>query len=285
MATDDFLPFLTSAAAGLNMRFVGNPADYDRLPESRALLQPIDATELAYLQYTSGSTRFPRGVMITQKAVMNNLSSIIEHGVRRGVEDRAVSWLPFYHDMGLVGLLLSPMAAQISVDFLNTRYFAMRPRLWLKLMSDNRATISFSPPFGYELAAQRVRDHGVRNYDLRAWRVAGVGAEMIRTDSLEYFADLFKTSGFDRRAFLPCYGMAECSLAVSFGPQGKGIQLDCVDADRLAASQQAAPVAPSGCGRRANNFVNCGEPLPGYEMEIRDSTGRVLPERTCGTPT
>ena len=282
MATDDFLPFLTSAAAGLDMRVVGNPEAYDRLPGSHDLLQPMDTTELAYLQYTSGSTRFPRGVMITQKAVMNNLSSIIKYGVRTRPGDRAVSWLPFFHDMGLVGLLLSPMAAQISVDFLNTRYFAMRPRLWLKLMSENQATLSFSPPFGYELTAQRVRDHEVKNFDLSAWRVAGVGAEMIRTESLEYFADLFKPSGFDRRAFLPCYGMAECSLAVSFGQLGKGMQTDCVDAECLAAVQKALPLAPSDSCSRYNKFVNCGAPLPGYEMEIRDTTGRALPERRCG---
>ena len=283
MATDDFLPFLTEAAVKLNVRFVGSPQDYDKLPESNTPLHPIGSTELAYLQYTSGSTRFPRGVMITQKAVLSNLLSIIKYGVKLRSGDRAVSWLPYFHDMGLVGLLLAPMAGQISVDYLNSRDFAMRPRLWLQLMSENRGTISFSPPLGYELTAWRLRADEARNYDLSAWRVAGVGAEMIRTGSLEHFADLLKPSGFDEGAFLPCYGMAECSLAVCFGPLGKGLQTDHVDADLLAKHQKAVPVNPDTGNGKSNTFANCGVPLPGYELEVRDSTGRALPERQCGT--
>jgi len=283
MATDDFLPFLTEAVAKLNVRFMGSPQDYDKLPESNTPLHPMGSTELAYLQYTSGSTRFPRGVMITQKAVLSNLLSIIKYGVKLRSGDRAVSWLPYFHDMGLVGLLLAPMAGQISVDYLSSRDFAMRPRLWLKLMSENRGTISFSPPFGYELTAWRLRADEVRNYDLRAWRVAGVGAEMIRTDSLEHFADLLKPSGFDERAFLPCYGMAECSLAVCFGPLGKGLQTDHVDTNLLTKQQKAVPVNPDTGNGKSNIFANCGLPLPGYELEVRDSTGRLIPERQCGT--
>ncbi len=285
MATDGFLPFLTEAAARLNLRFLGSPEDYDSLPESSDPLHPANATELAYLQYTSGSTRFPRGVMITQKAVLSNLYAIIKHGVEIRSGDRAVSWLPYFHDMGLVGLLLAPMASQISVDYLSTRDFAMRPRLWLKLMSENRATISFSPPFGYELVARRLRADEVSKYDLSQWRVAGVGAEMIRTDQLEYFTDLLKPSGFDNHAFLPCYGMAECSLAVCFGSLNKGVYADHVDADLLAKQQKAVPVNSKALniGKKINTFVNCGKLLPEYELEIRDQMGQVLSDRQCGT--
>ena len=285
MATDDFMPFLVEAATRLDIHFLGNPQAYDKFPESKVELQPLDTNELAYLQYTSGSTRFPRGVMITQEAVLNNLSAIINHGLKIGTGDRAVSWLPFFHDMGLVGLLLAPLACQISVDYLSTRDFAMRPRLWLKLMSENRATISFSPPFGYDLTARRLRDDEVGSYDLSGWRVAGVGAEMIRTETLEFFAEQLKPSGFDARTFLPCYGMAECSLAVCFGQLGKGMQTDQVDANQLAVHQIAEPVNPvqdiENC--RSNTFVICGGALPGYELEIRDSEGQILPDRQCGT--
>ncbi|MCP4341461.1 MAG: fatty acyl-AMP ligase [Desulfobulbaceae bacterium] len=285
MATDDFLPFLTQAAATMDLKFLGNPQAFDNLPESDTPLPTRDETELAYLQYTSGSTRFPRGVMITQKAVLHNLSVITKHGVKVRTGDRAVSWLPYFHDMGLVGLLLVPLACQISVDFLRTRDFAMRPRLWLKLMSDNRGTISFSPPFGYDLAARRLRDGEASSYDLSSWRVAGVGAEMIRTEALEYFAEQLAPSGFDSRAFLPCYGMAECSLAVCFGPLEKGVQVDHIDAVQLAEQRKAVPVDPvlhkeKG---RFKSFVNCGGLLPDYELEIRDKKGRVLPERQCGS--
>lgn len=285
VATDDFLPFLTEAAAQMDIRFIGNPKAFDDLPESDTPLQPNDATDLAYLQYTSGSTRFPRGVMITQKAVLHNLSVIIKHGVKIRVGDRAISWLPYYHDMGLVGLLLVPLACQISVDYLRTRDFAMRPRLWLKLMSENRGTISFSPPFGYELAARRLRDGEADLYDLSNWRVAGVGAEIIRPQTLECFSKKLSSSGFTSRAFLACYGMAECSLAVCFGPLEKALQVDHVDTDQLAEHRKAVPVTPLLDKKvdRISTFVNCGVLMPGYELEIRDSGGRVLSQRQCGS--
>ena len=285
MATDDFLPFLTEAAKEMDIKLLGNPQVFDNLPESDTPLQTGHGTELAYLQYTSGSTRFPRGVMITQKAVMHNLSVITQHGVKVRVGDRAVSWLPYFHDMGLVGLLLVPLACQISVDFLRTRDFAMRPRLWLKLMSDNRGTISFSPPFGYDLAARRLRDGEAGSYDLSSWRVAGVGAEMIRTEALDFFAEQLAPSGFNSRAFLPCYGMAECSLAVCFGPLDQGVMVDHVDSVQLAEHRKAVPVDPlvNNENGRVKSFVNCGGLMPGYEFEIRDIDERVLPERHCGT--
>ena len=285
MAPKDFLPYLTDAAEGLNLRFTGSPQEFDELPESDEQLRPSQTDDIAYLQYTSGSTRFPRGVMITQKAVMSNLFAILKYGIQIRPGDRAVSWLPYFHDMGLVGLVLAPLAAQFTVDYLNTRDFAMRPRLWLTLMSQNRATLSFSPPFGYELAARRVREKEVHNFDLSAWRIAGVGAETIRTESLELFADRFAASGFDRRSFVPCYGMAECSLAVSFSQLGQGVDVDHVDADALATENKALPVHPThGNGTATTNkFSNCGAPLPGFDVEVRDEQGQVLPERQCGT--
>ena len=153
----EYLPHLNDAVSGLDLRFSGSPADFDELPRKNTGTQPAAAKELAYLQYTSGSTRFPRGVMITQETVMNNLSVMIRFGVniRRG--DRGLSWLPFYHDMGLVGMVLGAVASQMSVDYLSPVDFVMRPRLWLTLMSQNRATISFSPPVGYELCLKRIK--------------------------------------------------------------------------------------------------------------------------------
>jgi fatty-acyl-CoA synthase len=285
MATDDFLPFLTEAAENLDIEFLGNPQFFDNLVESDLELQPKEKHELAYLQYTSGSTRFPRGVMITQSAVLHNLSIITQHGVKVRNGDRAVSWLPFFHDMGLIGLLLVPLACQMSVDYLRTRDFAMRPRLWLKLLSENKGTISFSPPFGYDLVTRRLKGGGADAYDLSSWRVAGVGAEIIRPKTLARFAERLAPSGFDARAFLACYGMAECSLAVTFGSLDEGVPVDYVDADQLAEHGKAVPINPSLNGNkyRSTSFVNCGVLMPGYESEIRDSEGRVLPERQCGS--
>lgn len=284
MAPSGFIPFLSEAAKGLNLAFLGSPEVFTDLPEGAARLYPLKSTELAYLQYTSGSTRFPRGVMVTQHAVLNNLSNIIKHGLGIRPGDRCVSWLPYYHDMGLVGFVLGPMASQLSVDYLSTQDFAMRPRQWLALMTRNRATISFSPPFGYALCAHRLREDERGKFDLSAWRVAGVGAETIRPESLTQFAQTLAPSGFNDEAFLACYGMAECSLAVSFAPLDQGLEIDRVDSHHLARYQQALPVDGDKTTRvRENRFVNCGKPLPGYEVEIRDLEGRVLPERQCGT--
>jgi fatty-acyl-CoA synthase len=285
MAPDSFLSYLQEAAEGLNMRFLGSPQDFYDLPEPSIRLRPSEPDEVAYLQYTSGSTRFPRGVMITQKAVLSNLFAILKYGIQIRPDDRGVSWLPYFHDMGLVGLVLAPMAAQITVDYLSTRDFAMRPRLWLTLMSQNKGTLSFSPPFGYELAARRVREKEAKNFDLSTWRVAGVGAEPIRTEPLDRFADLLAPSGFDRRSYVPCYGMAECSLAVTFAPLGQGADVDHVNINALAEEHKAKPLHPNqgSDAARSTHFTNCGAPLPGYEVEIRDAQGQVLPERRCGT--
>ena len=183
--------------------------------------------------------------------------------------------------MGLVGIVLGCVATQRSVDYLPTREFAMRPRLWLTLISRNRCTVSFSPPFGYTLCARRLRPGDAEALDLSAWRVAGVGAEMIHPESLERFAELLAPAGFKASSFLPCYGMAECSLAVSFAPLERGACSDWIDIETLSHEGVAHPVAARDAGK-AKAFINCGVPLPGYEVEIRDEAGRALPERHCG---
>ena len=279
IAPEGFSEYLLEAGKGLTLRFVGTPEMFAALPQDRSGLNPSGPKDLAYIQFTSGSTRFPRGVMITHEAVIANLTAIIEDGLKVQPGDRAVSWLPFYHDMGLVGLVLATMTAQISVDFLKTTDFAMRPWLWLKLMSRNRGTLSFSPMFGYELCARWLEHKESHEYDLSAWRVAGVGAGMIRKEPLEKFASLLAASGFKLDAVTACYGMAECSLGVCFAPIGRGIKMDSVDRQFLADHNIALP---GDSQQQLTFFVNCGEPLPGYEIEIRDESDRVLPERHCG---
>ena len=283
MSPTGFVPFVEEAASGHDeVAFVGDSESfYTAYPEADVTLHPSRPDEVAYLQYTSGSTRFPRGVMITEETVMNNLAGIIKYGIQVRPGDRCVSWLPFYHDMGLVGQMLGPVASQVSVDYLSTREFAMRPRQWLRLMSENKGTISFSPPFGYELCARRIKSAEAQGYDLRSWRVAGVGAETIRPEPLQRFAQALAPSGFSDKAFLACYGMAECSLAVSFAPLGQGLRVDEVDSECLARDQQAIAL-PEPAGKR-NPFVDCGAPLPDFEVEIRDDQGQLLDERRVGT--
>lgn len=279
-APAEFVELLREAAQDLPLQRTGTREDFMMMPADSGLPSPPTPDELAYLQYTSGSTRFPRGTMIKQSAVLNNLEAIFNHGFRLEPEDRFCSWLPYYHDMGLVGIVLGCMATQRSVDYLATREFAMRPRLWLKLMSQNRATISFSPPFGYALCARRLRQKDAEALDLSAWRVAGVGAEMIHPEWLQNFAEVLKPAGFDARAFLPSYGMAECALGVSFAPIGTGAQIDHIDAEHLSRHGEARQVADTGT--RSSGYINCGKPLPGFEVEIRDERGGLLPDRRCG---
>ena len=280
MASNHFLRFLREAAEGADLAFVGTPAAFDELPERETELRSSGPAETAYLQYTSGSTSFPRGVVITQHAVLSNLIGVVNHGLDIQPDDRCVSWLPFYHDMGLVGCMLAPMATQRSIDYLDTRDFAMRPRRWLELMTSTRATISFSPPFGYDLCARRVRAEDVARYDLSAWRIAGIGAEPIRAELPDRFARLLAPAGFDPRAFVPCYGMAESSLAISFSPLRQGVVVDWIDADHLAENMRVNPAA-AGAGR-VSGFVRCGAPLPGHEIAIRDDQGHPLPDLHVG---
>jgi len=287
VALTDFLPYLLEASNELGLKLVGTPQTFDDLQEALVELQPLQAEETAYLQYTSGSTRFPRGVMVSEAAVMHNLAGITKDGLKVRQGDRCVSWLPYYHDMGLVGFVLAPLAAQLSVDYLATRDFAMRPRLWLGLMSANRGTISFGPPFGYELSSRRVRLDSTKPFDLTAWRVAGVGAETIQVEILDAFADKLAPFGFDRKAFVASYGMAECSLAVSFAPIDLGIEIDEIEAEHLSAQHEALSVVGSTDQKtaecRTKKLVNCGIPLPGHEIVIRDDSGQTLADRKCGT--
>ena len=153
-APESVLPLVNEACKDIDMKFVGDIESLSSLPVDPSIeLYEAKPEDTAYIQFTSGSTKFPRGVVIEQKAVLSNLARIISHGIKITEQDRAISWLPFYHDMGLVGLVLSPIASQTTVDYIDTRDFAMRPRRWLEIMSMNKATITFSPPFGPTMIA------------------------------------------------------------------------------------------------------------------------------------
>jgi len=270
MASEGYLPFLQEASEDLAMRMVDVPEAFYALPVSDLSLPEAQPDDISYIQYTSGSTRFPRGVIIKHQTALANLQGIISHGLKMSNADRMMSWLPFYHDMGLVGFVLVPMAAQVSTDYLDTREFAMRPRQWLTLMTQTKSTISFAPSFGYDLCARRVRSSDIENYDLSHWRVAGIGAEMIRPQTLEHFAQMMEPAGFDQRAFLACYGMAECTLGVSFSPLSTGFTTHHIDADHLSDKHEVLLIDENETQGRGRHFVNCGVPLPNFEVQVRD---------------
>ena len=284
IAPESHLGFLRQAVERLDLIKYGLPSDFETLPETDVSLSPLKLNDIAYLQYTSGSTRFPRGVEISQKCVMSNLRDISNHGLKINKDDRMVSWLPFYHDMGLVGFVLLPLANQLSADYLSPKTFAMRPRLWLKLISENKGTIASSPPFGYALCAKRLRLTDQDKYDLSSWRVACVGAERIHPEPLRRFAHVLKAANFDPKAFVPCYGMAECALAISFAPLGEGLDAMNLDKDLMATTGEAKLIHDSSSRTEKStlSFVNCGKILPSFELSIRDDDGNELGDYICG---
>ncbi|MDR4514325.1 fatty acyl-AMP ligase [Nitrosomonas sp.] len=282
LANLDYINFLEEAAEkSINLQWVGTPAQLKKLPVKEVMLQPNTPDEVAYLQFTSGSTRMPRGVVITERALMCNLQGIVRNGLEIKPDDRSASWLPFYHDMGLVGLVLAPMVTQISVDYLATRDFAIRPLQWLRLISRNRCTVAFSQPFGLKLCTMRVRESDLKDLDLSCWRAAGIGAEMIRPETLRNFAEKFSSAGFNDNAFLPCYGLAESTLAVTFSKVGKGFHSIQVDSKVLIDKRMATSLRAEG--RKYNEFVNCGRPLPGHTVKIVDENGQRLGENMVGS--
>ena len=235
--------------------------------------------DIAFLQYSSGSTRFPHGVSVTHRSLLNNLAAHA-YGMHFELRDRCVSWLPWYHDMGLVGCLLSPIASQMSTDYIKTEDFARRPLAWLDMISRNpENTISYSPTFGYDICARRMSSvtKASDRFDLSRWRLAGNGADMIRPDVMQAFVDAFSEAGFRANAFQPSYGLAEATLAVSIMPPGEGIVVELVEETQLSGGpyNQDRP-------RRYRAIVNCGKPVRDMAVEVRDDEGAPLPEKMIG---
>ncbi len=270
--------WIAEAAEGLNLRLSGSYKQLEAAPE--AALPPQNPDALAYLQFSSGSTRFPLGVAVTQRAFLTNAHYMARDGLGVTEADRCTSWLPFYHDMGLVGFFLMPLACQLSVDILPTREFARRPLLWLELISRNRGTVSFSPSFGYELSLRRAETASTEGLDLSSWRRAGIGGDMVRPAVLTRFAARFAERGFGEEVFVPCYGMAEATLALSFTPPGQGAKQDVIDGVILEREHRAVPANKSST--RTRGFVLCGRMLPQHEAEVRGEGGEILPERLVG---
>jgi fatty-acyl-CoA synthase len=183
--------------------------------------------------------------------------------------------------MGLVGCFLSPIANQLSVDFLKTEDFARRPLAWLDIITRNPGTtLSYSPTFGYDICSRRMssQTRAEDRFDLSRWRIAGNGADMIRPDVMQAFVDSFAEAGFEASAFCPSYGLAEATLAVSLMPPGEGIRLELVEETELSGGAPGAGERP----RRYRAIVNCGKPVSGMEIEVRAADGAALPDRGIG---
>ena len=278
------LQMVAEAAATLPRASAQDWASFSEATVREAALPQAKPEDIAYLQYSSGSTRFPHGVAITHAQLLNNLFCH-SSSVNIQADDRLVSWLPWYHDMGLVGCFLSPVANQMSVDYLATEDFARRPLSWLTLISRAEGhALSYSPTFGYDICARRVSSQtdAASKFDLSRWRVAGNGADMIRPDVMQAFVDAFAPAGFKASSFLPSYGLAEVTLAASIMPPGEGIVIDLVDERLLAGEGHAEAPVDDGRPVRYRAIVNCGKVVPGHVIEVRDENGDVLPDRSIG---
>jgi fatty-acyl-CoA synthase len=266
LAPDDLVEFAVAAARGTTARVAGPMATFNAFPDSTTPLEPFAAGEACYVQFSSGSTRQPRGIDIRQNQLMANIDGSLA-AQEIDANDSGVSWLPLYHDMGLIGFVLAPMCAQRSVDLLAPRDFARRPLQWLSLISRRRATITYSPSFGYELVVRRAQTKPIGELDLSSLRLAGIGADMIQPAVLNRFADTFAAAGFDRRALFASYGMAEVCVGLSFVRPFTGLKVDSF-------------TTGSALGNR--DFVVCGRVMQGHRVEIRDEAGKPLGQRMIG---
>jgi acyl-CoA synthetase (AMP-forming)/AMP-acid ligase II len=230
---------------------------------------------LALLQYTSGSTATPKGVMLTHANLMANQRAI-EHAFGMREDDVVVSWLPLFHDMGLIGTLLQPLYQGATAVLFSPQQFMERPERWLEAVSRFRGTVSGAPDFAYRMCVNRADPGQIGRLDLRSWRLAFCGAEPVRHETLRAFADTYAAAGFDRAALYPCYGLAEATLLVTGGQRGGGVHAQGFDAQGLA-ERRALAVEGGRC------LVGCGQVQPGHQVLIADpESGEPLPTGQVG---
>jgi acyl-CoA synthetase (AMP-forming)/AMP-acid ligase II len=234
---------------------------------------------MAFLQYTSGSTSLPRGVMLTHACLMQNLDAI-RRAFAMTARDRIISWLPSYHDMGLIGAIFAPLFVGATLVCMAPAHFLQRPRRWLHAVSRHRGTITGGPNFAYDLCVRKIPPEQRTQLDLSSLQVAFVGAEPVRAATLSEFADAFAPSGFDQRAFFPCYGLAEATLYVTGMSRGSGFQARSFD---KAAREQARAVPAADDALHSLSLVSCGRPVAGYEVLVVDGETRApLEEQRVG---
>jgi fatty-acyl-CoA synthase len=251
----------------------GTPGGYERPPD--------DPDALAILQFTSGATADPKGVMVPHRCMTANLDAAVEAAGFDPDVDRAVSWLPLYHDMGLIGLLGAPMLHGFDLVLASPQDFLAAPARWMEWMSEFGGTVTAGPNFAYALAARALRR--LDRLDLSRWRLAANGAEPIDPNAVESFLAAGTPHGLDPGAAFCVFGMAEATLAVSFPKPGAGMQVDTIDQRVLETDRYAAPVDGAGADGNVRRLPRLGRPLRGLEMRVCDpATGQVMQDREVG---
>jgi acyl carrier protein len=244
-----------------------------------AALPSIDGDDFALIQYTSGSTGDPKGVLLSHANLLANIRAIAG-GVALRPTDVVVSWLPLYHDMGLIGAWLTAMVHGVPLALLSPLTFLARPERWLWAIHQHGATLSAAPNFAFELCVRKVRDDAIEGLDLSSWRCALNGSEPVREATIERFVLRFEQFGFRRDAMMPVYGLAESSVALAFPPVGRVPRIEHVAREPFAREGRALTAAAGD--RRPLSFVSVGHALALHETRIVDDQGRNVDERIVG---
>src|SRR5271156_1045449 len=264
-------------------KLASSPADSQRPAGEWRPVQHLShharGEDIAFLQYTSGSTGDPKGVVLTHANLLANIRAIIS-GIDIQADDACVSWLPLYHDMGLIGAWFVPLFTGIPLVVMSPLAFLSRPERWLRAIHRHRATICPAPNFAYELCVRKIADKDLEGLDLSSWRAATNGAEPVRAETMERFAKRFAPYGFRREALMPVYGLAEATLAVSVPRLGAGYKVDRIELAQFESEGRAVRVASVDAS--ALEFVNAGKPVPSVEVRIVDAEGVNLGERQEG---
>jgi acyl carrier protein len=246
---------------------------------SSTMFPNINEQDIAFIQYTSGSTGNPKGVVLTHANLLSNIRAMGKV-VKAGPEDVFVSWLPLYHDMGLIGAWLGSLYYSALFVVMSPLDFLARPERWLWAIHRYRGTLSASPNFGYEYSMHRLKDADLTGLDLSSWRAAFNGAEAVSPETVEEFSKRFAPFGFKKDAMMPVYGLAESSVGLAFPPLGRGAHIDHID--RTAFTRSGSALSAVKDESNVLRFVSCGLPLPGHQIRIVDDTGHELPERQEG---
>ena len=261
-------------AGALDLRAV---VTVDRLRTTDDPWRPVarGAQDTALMQYTSGSTGQPKGVVLTHANLLANIRAMGQV-MKAGPSDVFVSWLPLYHDMGLIGAWLGSLYHGAPLVLMAPQAFLGRPSRWLRAISEHHGTLSAAPNFAYEILATKVPDDELQGLDLSCWRAAMNGSEPVHAATLALFCQRFGRLGFERRAMMPVYGLAESGVGLAFPPLGRGPRIDVIDRQALHERRCAEPVDTVRPG--AMQVVACGMPLPGHELRVVGERSEELPD-------